>query len=127
MNGVWKSITLSLLVVALAAATPVWAQDEAAGGLRFSITVSQFENQSGWHGQWDLGNAWGTVLTDMLNQSGRFIVLGETECYSFEPRIGPNWNEEDKGDLGRDDLRQGRQADGRRPDRNPSRERSERR
>lgn len=52
---------------------------EATGGLRYSITVSQFENQAGWHAQWDIGNAWGTVLTDMLNQSGRFIVLGETD------------------------------------------------
>ena len=53
--------------------------DEATGGLRYSITVSQFENQAGWYGRWDIGNAWGTVLTDMLNQSGRFIVLGETD------------------------------------------------
>ncbi len=79
MKGVWKTITLTILVAVVAATTPVLAQDDAAGGLRFSITVSQFENQSGWHGQWDLGNAWGTVLTDMLNQSGRFIVLGETD------------------------------------------------
>lgn len=49
------------------------------GGLRYSVTVTEFENQAGWHAQWDLGNAWGTVLTDMLNQSGRFIVLGETD------------------------------------------------
>jgi curli biogenesis system outer membrane secretion channel CsgG len=49
------------------------------GGLRYSVTVSQFENQAGWYGQWDIGNAWGTVLTDLLNQSGRFIVLGESD------------------------------------------------
>jgi curli biogenesis system outer membrane secretion channel CsgG len=52
---------------------------EASGGLRFSITVSKFENRAGWHGQWDIGDAWGTVLTDMLTQTGRFIVLGETD------------------------------------------------
>ena len=40
-----------------------------------AITVSKFENRAGWHGQWDIGDAWGTVLTDMLNQSGKFIVL----------------------------------------------------
>jgi curli biogenesis system outer membrane secretion channel CsgG len=49
------------------------------GGLRYSVTVSQFENEAGWYGHWDIGNAWGTVLTDLLNQSGRFIVLGETD------------------------------------------------
>jgi curli biogenesis system outer membrane secretion channel CsgG len=52
---------------------------EATGGLRYTVTVTKFENQSGWHGQWDLGHAWDTVLTDMLNQTGKFIVLGETD------------------------------------------------
>jgi curli biogenesis system outer membrane secretion channel CsgG len=49
------------------------------GGLRYSITVSEFENHSGWRGQWNLGHAWGAVLTDALNQTGRFIVLGEKD------------------------------------------------
>ena len=49
------------------------------GNLRYSITVSKFENKAGWHGQWDLGDAWGTILTDQLMQSGRFIVLGESD------------------------------------------------
>ncbi|MCD4749845.1 MAG: CsgG/HfaB family protein [Thermoanaerobaculales bacterium] len=53
--------------------------DEATGGLRYSITVTEFENQAGWYGHFDIGNAWGTVLTDMLNQSDRFIVLGESD------------------------------------------------
>ncbi len=53
--------------------------DEPTGGLRYSVTVSKFENRAGWHGQWDIGDAWGTVLTDMLNQTGKFIVLGETD------------------------------------------------
>ena len=52
---------------------------EAKGNLRYSITVSKFENRAGWHGQWDLGDAWGAVLTDALQQSGRFIVLGEKD------------------------------------------------
>ena len=45
--------------------------------LRYSITVSRFENRANWAGQWDLGDAWGAVLTDSLNQTGRFIVLAE--------------------------------------------------
>jgi curli biogenesis system outer membrane secretion channel CsgG len=49
------------------------------GGLRYSITVSKFENKAGWHGQWEIGDAWGTIMTDLLNQSGRFIVLGESD------------------------------------------------
>ena len=55
------------------------AAQEAAGGLRYSITVAKFENRAGWSGQWDLGDAWDTVLTDLLVQSGKFIVLGETD------------------------------------------------
>lgn len=68
---------LLLITVFALALSPALAAE--TGGLRYSVTVSQFENQAGWHAQWDLGNAWGTVLTDMLNQTGRFIVLGETD------------------------------------------------
>ncbi|MDF1578507.1 MAG: hypothetical protein P1P81_08725, partial [Desulfobulbales bacterium] len=55
------------------------APDAGHNGLRYSITVSKFENRSNWSGQWDLGTAWGAVLTDSLNQSKRFIVLGEKD------------------------------------------------
>lgn len=48
-------------------------------GLRYSISVTKFENQSNWRGQWDLGTAWGSVLTDSLAQTNRFIVLGEKD------------------------------------------------
>ena len=48
-----------------------------SGGLRYTITVTEFDNQSSWHGQRHLGNAWSTVMTDLLNQSGRFIVIGD--------------------------------------------------
>lgn len=71
-------LAVVVIVVAVSAAIPVAAQD-ASGGLRYSITVSEFENRAGWHGQWDLGDAWGTVLTDLLMQTGKFIVLGESD------------------------------------------------
>ncbi|HSN57155.1 MAG TPA: CsgG/HfaB family protein [Candidatus Sulfomarinibacteraceae bacterium] len=73
-----RNLTICLLITLVAAAVPVVAED-AAGGLRYSITVTKFENQAGWHGRWDIGDAWGTVLTDMLNQTGSFIVLGESD------------------------------------------------
>lgn len=78
MKGALKSIILVTAIAAILASGPATAQD-ATGNLRYSITVTKFENQAGWHGQWDIGDAWGTVLTDMLNQSGKFIVLGETD------------------------------------------------
>ncbi|MCP4900827.1 MAG: hypothetical protein GY906_28000 [bacterium] len=71
--------TKATLVALLAAALAVPGVVAQEGGLRYSITVTKFENRAGWHGQWDIGDAWGTVLTDMLNQSGKFIVLGETD------------------------------------------------
>ena len=50
-----------------------------SGGLRYSIAVSKFQNRSNWRGQWSLGDAWGAILTDSLNQTGRFIVIGEKD------------------------------------------------
>jgi len=79
MKSVLKSLAIITIFAVLWSAPPLAAQEEATGGLRYSITVTKFENRAGWHGQWDIGDAWGTVLTDMLNQSGRFIVLGETD------------------------------------------------
>jgi curli biogenesis system outer membrane secretion channel CsgG len=67
-----------LLPVLLVASVPVVAFAQT-GGLRYSITVSKFENRAGWHGQWEIGDAWGTILTDLLNQTGKFIVLGEKD------------------------------------------------
>jgi len=73
-QGIFAIVVLfGLLSVA---AGPCFAE---GSGLRYSITVSKFENRSSWRGQWNLGDAWGAVLTDTLNQTGRFIVLGEKD------------------------------------------------
>jgi curli biogenesis system outer membrane secretion channel CsgG len=78
MNFCLKSLLVITFGAALFTPSPAPAE-EATGGLRYSISVSRFENRAGWDGQWDLGDAWDTVLTDMLNHTGRFIVLGETD------------------------------------------------
>ena len=49
------------------------------GNLRYSIMVNKFENKANWTGRWNLGDAWGTIFTDQLVQSGKFIVLGEAD------------------------------------------------
>jgi len=68
-----KKLTFVLVAFAAAAAF--------AGGsnLRYSVQVTKFENKANWRGQWELGDAWGTIFTDQLVQSGRFIVLGEAD------------------------------------------------
>jgi curli biogenesis system outer membrane secretion channel CsgG len=72
----WVLIGLGIFCFLLANTMPVWAADPK---LRYSILVKKFENKSNWSGQWDLGDAWGAVLTDTLNQTGKFIVLGEND------------------------------------------------
>lgn len=67
------------VVVGLLAAMAADGFADAKGNLRYSISVDKFENKAGWRGQWDLGDAWGTIMTDVLQGSGRFIVLGESD------------------------------------------------
>ena len=74
-----KSALVLLAVLALLAPAATSAQE---GGLRYTVSVVEFENQAGWAGAWDVGHAWGTVFTDILNQSGQFIVLGESDMRS---------------------------------------------
>ena len=66
-------------VSVLAISSSAFAGDDAKGGLRYSISVTKFENRAGWSGQWDIGDAWGAVMTDALTASGKFIVLGEKD------------------------------------------------
>ncbi len=80
-------------ILVLAVLLPVAAA--AQGGLRYTVTVTKFENKAGWHGSWDIGNAWGTVFTDLLNQSGKFIVLAESDMR------GESMREQDLGASGR--------------------------
>jgi curli biogenesis system outer membrane secretion channel CsgG len=74
MNRTCKVAIVSLLAVSISAVA--FAQ---TGGLRYSITVTKFDNKAGWSGRFDIGDAWGTILTDLLNQTGKFIVLGEKD------------------------------------------------
>lgn len=67
-----------LLLLSMAALASMIAS-ASGSALRYSIMVNKFENKANWRGQWVLGDAWGTILTDQLVQSGRFIVLGEAD------------------------------------------------
>ncbi len=50
-----------------------------AGNLRYSITVTKFKNEAGWGGKWSVGDSMKTVMTNLLHDSGWFVVLGDSE------------------------------------------------
>jgi curli biogenesis system outer membrane secretion channel CsgG len=73
-------------LAALAACTllcllPARADDKpsAAGNLRYTIAVTKFENHAGYSGQFNLSDTFGAVLTDSLQNTGRFIVIAESD------------------------------------------------
>ncbi len=72
-----KRILVSLAVLSLVAAMPV--QNILASGLKYTISVHEFRNEAGWRGRWDLGQGFATIMTDLLNESDNFIVLGDRE------------------------------------------------
>jgi curli biogenesis system outer membrane secretion channel CsgG len=74
-----KRSGLAVTAVTVLAMAGLAFGESAKGNLRYSITVTKFENRAGWSGQWDIGDAWGTVMTDALQASGKFIVLGEKD------------------------------------------------
>ena len=73
------SFILTLIILSVSAYAEVSIPDPPAGNLRYSITVTKFKNEAGWHGRWDLGDGFTTAMTDILYQSGWFIVLGDSE------------------------------------------------
>ncbi|MCA1809166.1 MAG: CsgG/HfaB family protein [Kiritimatiellia bacterium] len=71
----FKRVWLAAMLVGMLA-VPAFG---AGGNLRYTITVSKFENNSGWSGQWEIGDAFGSILTEALQASGKFVVLGERD------------------------------------------------
>lgn len=53
--------------------------DRPQGNLRYSITVATFENKANWSGQWNLGDGFTEIMTNALQDSGWFIVLGDKQ------------------------------------------------
>jgi curli biogenesis system outer membrane secretion channel CsgG len=54
-------------------------KDRPKGNLRYSITVSEFENKANWQGQWNIGDGFSEIMTNSLQESGWFIVLGDKQ------------------------------------------------
>ena len=75
--GLWLAVALLLPISSVLAETTIPAPP--AGNLRYSITVTKFKNEAGWHGRWSVGDGMQTVMTNLLHESGWFIVLGDGE------------------------------------------------
>lgn len=73
------SFALILTILAVTSYAETVIPEPPAGNLRYSITVTKFKNEAGWRGQWNVGDGFTTAMTDILYQSGWFIVLGDTE------------------------------------------------
>lgn len=82
-NPLWLLVLSAALFVSAGraekAAPPSPPPDAFKGGLRYTIGVTKFENRSNFSGQFQVADTWGALLTDSLQQSGRFIVLGESD------------------------------------------------
>lgn len=83
-----KRILLAALLTATYCVLPAHADDKssasahsapAKGGLRYTITVTKFQNRSNFSGQFALADTFGAVLTDSLQNTGRFIVIAESD------------------------------------------------
>jgi len=95
----YLSLTLIFVLILTISVITTYAEtvipEPPEGNLRYSITVTKFKNEAGWHGQWNVGDGFTTAMTDILHQSGWFIVLGDTEMR------GAAMKEQDFGASGR--------------------------
>jgi curli biogenesis system outer membrane secretion channel CsgG len=71
-----KKLIAIIVLMTIVFAASAFAQ---GGNLRYSIMVSKFENRSNWSGQWRLADTFGAILTDSLQQTGKFIVIAEKD------------------------------------------------
>ena len=85
IGGVMKRtlmvISVALFLLLYSQAATVFANEIPApkGNLKYSITVTKFKNEAGWSGRWNIGDGFNTIMTNMLQKSGWFIVLGDGE------------------------------------------------
>ena len=70
-----KIVVFMFVAIVLSTSTMLFAAD---GNLRYSVSVSSFENKANWAGQANLGSAFATIMTDALQASGKFVVLADS-------------------------------------------------
>lgn len=78
VNRMKYLLQLTTVAIAIASVIPTTLPAEE-GGLRYTITVTKFKNEANFGGRWNLGDGFSTIMTDVLNETGKFIVLGDAE------------------------------------------------
>ena len=70
-----KLVMVGSLVAVVSAVIMMIAISPAAAGPKKTIAVSQFENKSGWSGQWKMGWGMQEMMATSLINTGKFTVL----------------------------------------------------
>ncbi|MBU0961156.1 MAG: CsgG/HfaB family protein [Proteobacteria bacterium] len=80
-RSIWAGLCLGLAVLLQMSCASAESTIPAppSGNLRYSITVTEFKNEAGWQGKWSVGDGMQTAMTNLLHESGWFIVLGDGE------------------------------------------------
>lgn len=88
-RSLWLSIVVVLIIgSSMQNASALWGKAGTATessnakmnlgeykGLKQAIGCKDFENQSGWHGQWEIGNNLAIMLESALFDTGRFVIV----------------------------------------------------
>lgn len=80
-------VTLILVFSMMLSGICLASSSDPSTNLKYSIAVQSFENRSGWAGQWNISDAYGAVLTDILNKTGQFTVLGESDTTNTSAQL----------------------------------------
>jgi curli biogenesis system outer membrane secretion channel CsgG len=80
MNSVLKIVIALMMGVVVG----LWAEENVIkeppkGNLRYSIMVQKFKNEASWSGRYSIGDGMTTAMTNILQKSGWFVVLGDKE------------------------------------------------
>lgn len=79
----WLVLLAAVVLVTGMMTRSAAAADVATGGLRYTIQVADFENQpnvkyaSWWGSVEEVDDRWSTIMTDVLQKTGRFVVIAE--------------------------------------------------
>lgn len=88
-RSLWLSVVVVLIIgVSMQNASALWGKTGTATessnakmnlgeykGLKQAIGCKDFENQSGWSGQWEIGNNLAIMLESALFDTGRFVIV----------------------------------------------------